>query len=152
MSLLVKRNGDAFPSLVDEFFNTDKFFAPLFPEFYGGLSKGFASKLPSANITESNSEFKIELAAPGLGKEDFKVEVNDDILTISAEKTGEKKEEKENIHRQEFSYTSFTRSFQLPQNAVSDKIEAKYENGLLKLTLPKKEISTSKPKKEIKVA
>ena len=99
-----------------------------------------------------NKNFKIELAAPGFDKKDFKVETDNGMLTISSEKEKEEKEDTENYRRREFSFSSFRRSFQLPENSIQDKIEAKYENGVLKLTLPKKEISISKPKKEIKIA
>jgi HSP20 family protein len=147
MSLLVKRSGNLFPSLVSDFFDTDLLSPELF-NFEGSM----VSNLPSVNITEGDKNFKIELAAPGFEKKDFKVETDNGMLTISSEKEKEDKEETDNYRRREFSYSSFRRSFQLPENSIQDKIEAKYENGVLKLTLPKKEISISKPKKEIKIA
>jgi HSP20 family protein len=147
MSLLVKRNGNLFPSLVSDFFDTDLLSPELF-NFEGSM----VSKLPSVNITEGDKNFKIELAAPGFEKKDFKIEADNGLLTISSEKEKEDKEETDNYRRREFFYSSFRRSFQLPENSIQDKIEAKYENGVLKLTLPKKEISISKPKKEIKIA
>ena len=106
----------------------------------------------ASDFEEREKEFRIELAAPGLEKKDFKVEVLNGNLTISAEKKEEKKEETKNYRRKEFSYNSFSRSFTLPDNCMHDKIDAKYENGILHLTLPKKEITVSKPKKEIKVS
>lgn len=153
MSLLVKRNRTALPSLVSDFFDTGKLFPSVFDvdanlfDFDGG-----SILVPDANIIENGKDFKIELAAPGLERKDFKVEVKDGILTISAEKKEEKKEEKENYKRREFSYNSFCRSFTLPENSVQDKIDAKYENGILRLTLPKKEVTISKPAKQIEVA
>jgi HSP20 family protein len=147
MSLLVKRSGNLFPSFVSDFFDTDLLSPELF-NFEGSM----VSNLPSVNITEGDKNFKIELAAPGFEKKDFKVETDNGMLTISSEKEKEDKEETDNYRRREFSYSSFRRSFQLPENSIQDKIEAKYENGVLKLTLPKKEISISKPKKEIKIA
>lgn len=149
MSLLVKRNGNLFPSLVNDFFDTDLVLRPSLFDFGGGLLK---NNLPSVNITEDEKTFKFELAAPGLEKKDFKVETDNGTLTISSEKEKESKEEKENYCRKEFSYSSFSRSFQLPDNSLPEKIDAKYENGVLKLTLPKKEVTISKPKKEIKVS
>ena len=113
---------------------------------------GLNANLPSANISEDEKAFKIELAAPGLEKKDFKVETDNGTLTISSEKQKEEKEERENYRRREFTFSSFSRSFQLPNNSVPEKIEAKYEGGILKLTLPKKEITPTKQKKEIKVA
>lgn len=153
MSLVkAKRNGDLFPKLVSNLFDTDLFTTPSLLDFEGGLSRlKMLTNFPSVNITENDKDFKIELAAPGLEKKDFKIETDNDTLTISSEKKEEKKEEKENYRRQEFSYESFSRSFQLPENSLPEKIEAKYENGLLQLTLPKKEVSVHKPKKEIKV-
>jgi HSP20 family protein len=107
---------------------------------------------PSVNISETDKEFKIELAAPGLKKEDFKVAVDKGILTISSEKQTEKTEEKKNYWKKEFSYNQFSRSFQLPENTLADKIDAKYENGILNVILPKKEVSVAEPQKEIKVS
>lgn len=147
MSLLVKRNGNFFPSVVSDLFDTD-LFSPELLNFEGSLP----SRIPSVNITEGDKNFKIELAAPGFEKKDFKIETDNGMLTISSEKEKEDKEESENYKRREFSYSSFRRSFQLPENSLQDKIEAKYENGVLKLTLPKKEVTVSKPKKEIKIA
>lgn len=150
---LVKTNGtrSLFPSLVDDFFATDPFFAPRLVDLNGSLN-GFLERMPSANITESNEAYKIQVAAPGLEKKDFKIEIENGLLTISAEKEKEEKEEKENYSRREFSYNSFSRSFSLPENSVADKLEAKYNDGILSLTLPKKEVTVTKPKKEIKVS
>jgi len=152
MSIVVKRNRNLFPEFFNNFFDTDVFELPSLVDFNGGLSSSLISKIPSANIAESNEDFKIEIAAPGFEKKDFKVHVDNNVLTISSEKEEETKEEEENYRRREFSYSSFERSFQLPENSIPDKIEAKYENGILQLTLPKKEVVVSKPKKEIKVA
>ncbi|HLP33706.1 MAG TPA: Hsp20/alpha crystallin family protein [Bacteroidia bacterium] len=154
MSLVLtkKRNGRAFPSLVNDFFNMDKFFSPSILDFDGSLLDYDNSLVvPEANIIENDKDYKIELAVPGLDKNDFKVEVQEGILSISAEKEEEKKEEDKNFRRREFSYNSFSRSFTLPENLVTDKIDAKYENGVLRLTLPKKEVTISKPVKQIKV-
>lgn len=152
MSLLVKRNESLFPSLVSDFFDTDLALRPSLFDFDGGLLRGFRNNLPDVNITEDEKNFKFELAAPGLEKKDFKVETDNGVLTISSEKEKESKEERENYFRREFSYRGFMRSFQLPENSLPEKIDAKYENGILRLTLPKKEVTISKPKKEIKVA
>ena len=155
MSLVLsrKRNGRTFPSLVNDFFNTDRFFGPSILDFNGGLLDLDKSLVvPEANIIENGKDFRIELAAPGLEKKDFKVEVQDGVLSISAEKKEEQKEETKNYRRREFSYNTFCRSFTLPDNLVTDKIDAMYENGVLRLTLPKKEVTISKPAKQIKVA
>ena len=92
------------------------------------------------------------MAAPGLERKDFKVEVENGMLCISSEKEEESKEEKKNYTRREYSYNSFSRSFTLPDNSLPDKINAKYENGVLHITLPKKEVTVQKLAKEIKVS
>ncbi|MGZ3920847.1 MAG: Hsp20/alpha crystallin family protein [Bacteroidia bacterium] len=145
-------NGNLFPKLVNDFFDTDFLRTPSIFDINSGLSGLGLSAVPSVNIAESEKDFAIELAAPGLEKKDFKVEVDNGILTVSSEKEREEEEERKNYRRKEYSYKSFSRSFDLPENSIPDKIDAHYENGILKLTLPKKEVTISKPKKEIKVA
>ncbi len=144
---LVKTNkkGSLFPSLVTNFFDNDNFLTNNWFE------NEFNQSLPALNIKEGTKEFSIEFAAPGYKKSDFKIALEGGLLTISAEKEEEKNEEKKHFTRKEFSYESFSRSLQVPENSLPDKIDAKYENGILKLTLPKKEITTANNKKEIKV-
>lgn len=94
--------------------------------------------MPAMNIKENDENFEIELAAPGFNKKDFEITIENEILHISAEKKVEKEEKEEDFTRKEFSYTSFTRSLTLPDNVNDeDKINAKYKNGILKLTLAK---------------
>lgn len=145
MTTLVKRNGVSLPTLVNDFFDNDFF------DLNGDFFKVGTKFNPSVNVSETDKDFKIEVAAPGLEKKDFKVEVDSGILTISAEKEEEAKEEKKNYSRREFSYSKFSRSFQVPDNSIPEKIDAKYENGILNILLPKKEVTVSKAKKEIKV-
>jgi HSP20 family protein len=141
------------PSLVSNFFDDGRLFPSVFDLETNLFDLDGGSLLvPNANIVENEKDFHIELAAPGLDRKDFKVEVDNGVLSISAKKEEEKKEEHKNYKRREFSYNSFSRSFTLPENCHSDKIDAKYENGLLKVTLPKKEVTVSKPVKEIKVS
>jgi HSP20 family protein len=152
MTLLRKKqNGDLIPSLTNDFFG-NRFFGTDLTDYERDFFNGGGIKVPLANVSETASEFKVDLSAPGLNREDFKVEIEDGALVISAEKEEEKKEEKENYKRQEFSYNSFSRSFQLPENVSEDKINAKYENGMLHISIPKKEVSAPKAKKAIKVA
>lgn len=147
-----KRSGRAFPNLVNDFFNNDRFFGPSILDFNSNLlNLDDSLVVPEANIIENGKDYKIELAVPGLEKKDFKVEVLDGVLSISAEKEEEKKEEDKNFRRREFSYNSFCRSFTLPDNLVTGNIDAKYENGVLRLTLPKKEATILNPAKQIKV-
>lgn len=144
-----KRNGRLFPKFMDDFFNNDRFlldFNGAFPEV------NFQNVLPEANIVENNKEYQIELAAPGLDKKDFNIEMKNGMLTISAEREEETKSEDKNYLSREFSYSSLYRSFVLPDNVIDEKIDAKYENGVLKLKLPKSEVSIAEPVKHIKVS
>ena len=148
---LIKRNGSALtqlPLLFDDFFNRD---------FFNWDLSNFSdtnTTIPKVNIKETPENFEVEVAAPGMDKNDFKVELDGNVLTISSEKT---KQETENdkgskYFRREFSYESFQRTFNLEKDVVdSDKIEAKYNNGLLQLTIPKKEEAKQKPPKQILV-
>lgn len=100
---------------------------------------GRAATVPPVNITETPNEYKVSLAAPGIKKEDFKIDVDGNMLTISAEKE-EKTEEKEDKYtRREFNYTTFSRSFTMPDDVQFDKVDARYVDGVLELMLPKKE-------------
>lgn len=111
--------------------------------------------IPAANIKETENEFELEMAVPGMKKEDFKIELNNGMLSISSEKQSEnetKDENGKNITRKEFSYQSFCRSFTLPDMVETDKISAKYENGLLSLNIPKRMEAKQKPQKQIAVS
>jgi HSP20 family protein len=132
MTLAKWKKDDVFPS----------YFPSLFDDFFGrdvinGLATG--TTLPAVNINEEKDHFEIEVAAPGMKKEDFTLNLENNILTISAEK--EEKEEKKDkkLTRKEFSFTSFQRSFTLPDSVNSENIQATYKDGVLLLTLPKKE-------------
>jgi HSP20 family protein len=133
---------NTFPNLFDTFFNDiDRMEKP-----------SFSNTLPSVNVVENDEKFRIELAAPGLTREDFKVNVHEDVLTISSEKKTEDAENKENYTRREFGYASFKRSFNLPETVDSDNIAATYNEGILNVTLPKKEEAKPKEPKTIEVA
>lgn len=108
-------------------------------------------RVPSANVIENEKEFVIELAVPGMNRDDFHVDVENGQLIISSEKKAEKVEEKENYTRKEFNYNSFSRSFMLPDAIDPEKIKAKYENGLLRLLLPKKPEAMKLRKKAITI-
>jgi HSP20 family protein len=123
----------AFPSLFDDFFK------PWNELFEGSRGWGRASTVPAVNIVENGKAYNLALAAPGLKKEDFRIDVYDDLLTISAEKQERKEEKDERYTRREYNYSSFLRSFPLPEDIKQDAIEAWYEDGVLKLELPKKE-------------
>jgi len=124
--------------LFDEIFNS-------FPSTWGADSnKG--SNTPKVNIHETKDAYLLDLSAPGLNKEDFKVNAENGLLTISFEKKEESKSEDVKTIKREFSYGGFTRSFSLDDKIDVESIEAKYENGVLKLTLPKKEEVKITPK------
>lgn len=152
MSLLQKRknrNGSLFPSLRNEPL-ANRFFIPrLFDVGDDFFNEGVS--VPPANITETNKDFRLELSVPGFKKEDFTIDVESGLLTISSEKEEESKTDDKNYRRREFSYSSFSRTFQLPENSDENTINAKYENGMLQIIIPKKEVTVAKPKKQIKV-
>src|SRR4051812_27311044 len=129
MSNLARRNRDINPWR--DFLNLD--------EFLGNNWAGRSNQLPAVNISENEKCYNVEVVAPGFKKEDFKVKVDDDILTISAETKNETTEEGKNKEytRREYSSSSFTRSFQLPDNVKDDSISASYQDGILKLEMPK---------------
>lgn len=144
--LKTNKNESWFPSVFGDFFDTDKFFDSSW------LKNNFTQSLPAVNIKETNKEFDIEFAAPGFNKEDFKISIDDHVLSVTAEKKHEKMNEGDKYTRKEFSYNSFSRTFTIPENVIADKLEAKYNDGILKLCIPKKEETKGSPKKEIKVA
>ncbi len=148
---LLKRNGNLLnqlPVLFDDFINRDT--------FNWGLSNFSNSNttIPAVNIKETNESYHVEVAAPGMLKSDFKVELEGNLLTISSEKRDEKEEvEGEKYTRREFSYQAFQRSFTLPKEVVDvDKIQAKYEDGMLQLLIPKKEEAKQKAPRLIQIS
>lgn len=146
MSTLVKtnrKNGFVPSPLLDDFFTKDLF-------DWAGWSNDTTS--PSVNIVETNEAFKVEMAAPGMNKEDFHVELDNDTLTIQAEVSTENKEESERFTRREFNYQTFKRSFYLPNTVEADQIHATYKEGILRLEIPKKEEAKRKPIKTIKIS
>ena len=147
---IIKRNSSfpAMNSIFDDLFNKDL--------INWGLVNNSATNttLPSVNIRENNDNFVVEMAAPGMTKEDFKIELDGNLLTISSEKEDRNEmKDGERYTRQEFSYQSFQRSFQLPKDVVdADKIQARYESGVLNLVIPKKEHAKQKPPRMIEIA
>ena len=143
---LAKRNENYFPSFFDRFFNNE-----LMDWNLSNFSSTNTS-LPAVNVKENENEFLIEVAAPGMDKKDFNIKIHNNVLTVSSEKKDEKEEKNEKFTRKEFSYQSFQRSFTVAENAVdSEKITAGYSNGILRITLPKREEVKPKPLKEIKI-
>ncbi len=121
----------------------------LFNDFFNQFetsAKGTAANIPAVNIHETNDAFHLDLVAPGLKKEDFKVSLEKGLLTISYEKKTEVENKDYKTHRREFNFASFKRSFNVDDKINADSIEAKYDNGILKLLLPKKEEVKVSPK------
>lgn len=144
----VEKTRSSWPTLFDGGWMEKFFNAPL-DEFF---NLGKVINVPAVNVSETDKEFKLCIAAPGLDKGDFKVEVVEDMLTISAEKEREEKEEKEGrFNRREYNYNSWSRSFTLPEGCMADKIDAKYEHGELKILIPKSEVKVSRKIKNISV-
>ena len=130
MANLTKTNAGLYANPWKDFFDIG---------FFGPKPQSTAS-LPAVNICEDEKDYTVEVVSPGFKKEDFKIAVNDDILTISAENKNESKDGNgKEYSRREYSYTSFTRSFRLPENAKDDALAAKYSDGILKISIPKTE-------------
>lgn len=137
-------NANLFPSIFSDLFDTDRFFA--------GLSgRDTDSWLPAVNIRENEKGYEIDLAVPGLNKEDIKMEIEDHTLIVSAEKEKKKEEEKKDYLRREYKYDAFSRSFSLPDNADEDNIESSYRDGILKVVVAKKAAAPQSSKKVLTV-
>lgn len=141
MTLIKWQHRNPLTDMVSNLFDND------LGDFFG---KRFSD--PAANIIENNDAFQLHIAAPGMNKEDFKIDLENNILTISAEVEDAKREEGKNYSRKEFYYGSFSRAFTLPKTIDTDKITADYENGILKIALPKKDEARVEMKKEIKIS
>jgi HSP20 family protein len=141
---------NSWPVLLNNLFNRDSFNEGNL-DFFDQRSSLIT---PAVNIKETTQSFGIEMLAPGLAKENFKIEVNGNELVVSAEKRTENESHEEgNYHKKEFSFESLKRSFTLPENIVDiDKINARYVEGILYLEIPKKEEALPKPAKRIQIA
>jgi len=133
---LIRRTSDNWPSLVDELFSSE-----FFPRF----------TYREAGRSENKDNYKIDVAAPGLDKNDFKVNLDGNLLTVSSEKEMKNEINEEDYLRREFSYSSFSRCFNLPDTADADNIKASHKDGVLSLVIPKKK-ETIKPVKDIKIS
>jgi len=148
---LAKRNGNlsnTLPNLFDDFFSRDLF------DWGNSNFSMQGTTLPAVNVKETPENFVVEMAAPGMTKDDFKIELNNNMLTITSERRDEREEkEGEKYNKKEFSYQSFQRSFQLSKEAVdADNIQAKYDNGVLRLLIPKREEIKQKPARLINIS
>jgi HSP20 family protein len=149
MSIIRRNHFPTMSHLFDDFFTRD---------LAGwGLNNNSETNttIPAVNIRETNDNFEVEMAAPGMNKEDFKVELDGNQLTISSERKNEQQQndEQQRYSRQEFSYESFQRTFSLPKDVVdAERIQAKYNNGVLHLTIPKKEEVKKRPPRMIEIS
>ena len=148
MSLIKRENySPTWSNFFNDFLNRD---------WYDWSNQNYSitnTTIPSVNIKENENEFEVEMAAPGMAKDDFRIELNNNVLSISSEKQSEhESSDGKNVTRREFSYQSFSRSFTLPAIVETDKISAKYTNGILRVNIPKKEEAKPKPLKQIQVS
>ena len=139
MRIVKYNNNNVFPSLINEFFNDD----------FGMNVLNRSHSVPSVNSFENNDSFEIDLAVPGMKKEDFTIELNDKVLVISSETSNTMENDKMRLN--EFNFSSFQRSFRVPDSVDQDNIKANYKNGILKIKLPKRKESISKPNRVINI-
>lgn len=133
-------------NVADNFFGTS-IFDDLFENNFNYLNVS----VPAVNIAEGNENFRLEIAAPGLEKDDYKIALNNDLLTVSSERKNEKETKNEKFVKKEFSYSNFSRSFVLPDSVNSDLINASYKNGILSIVIPKKTEAVAKEPRQISI-
>ena len=124
----------------------------LFDDNFFPVLQSRSNSMPAVNIRENEKSYILDLAVPGLDKKDLKIDINEDVLTISSESKHETEENKEGYKRKEFSYSSFCRSFYIPENVSRDKIEANYKDGILTVGLPKQEEEKSRVSRQINIS
>lgn len=140
--LPVIRTRGFYPNWIEEFFGND------YAENYNEMSN---YAVPSVNVTEHHDDFLVEVAAPGMKKEDFRIELDNKMLKITSEKKNEEEKQDHKVLRREFNYCAFKRTFILPDTVEAEKIDAKHEDGILKIRIPKREEAKVKPVKEIEI-
>jgi len=140
---MIARINKTNPSIFDDFFGMDQY-----PAHY--RRNGFKT-LPAVNISEGENEFTIEVAAPGLEKKDFKIDLDNDSLTIASVREDKNEESQDQYTRREFRYNSFSRSFTLPETVDAESISASHKNGVLNVSIPKKEEAKAKPARQITI-
>jgi HSP20 family protein len=130
------------PFYMPDLFNDD--FLPVF--------SNRTNSMPSVNIREDEKFYNLELAVPGIDKKDLKIDINEDVLTVSSEASNESEENSDGYKRKEFSYSSFCRSFYIPENVNREKIEANYKDGVLTVGLPKQEEDKNKISRQVSIS
>ncbi len=141
---LIRKFNDNYPtfrSWMDDFFDTVD----------TSVNKFSSQNVPAVNVIEHEDYFRIDFAAPGLQKSDFKINLDNNVLCVKSEKENSTEDVKENYTRQEFSYTAFQRTFTLPDSANSDKVTAEYKDGILSINIAKKEEAKVKPARDIEI-
>lgn len=141
---MLRKNRASFPSLIDEFLGRD-----LMDSVFAGET-GIST--PAVNVVETADDFRIEVAAPGLDKKDFQIDLDGRMLTISSQKEFKNEEKNERYMRREFSYSGFSRSFSLPESVNAEKIKANHKDGILLINIPKREEAKQKPPKQISIS
>ncbi len=139
---LIKTSNELIPTFFDDFFGRDWFL---------NNNENFSNSMPAVNIAENSDQYEVEMAAPGLNKKDFKIELDNQLLTISYHVNNEVENKDANYTKREFYHNSFKRSFTLPETVERDKIQANYSNGILKVFIPKKEAAKQKPSSLISI-
>ena len=128
------------------------FLSNLFDDDFFPVLTGRNSSMPAVNIKEDEKRFTLELAVPGIDKKDLKIDINEDVLTISHETKNESEQNADGYKRKEFSYSSFCRSFYIPENVNKEKIGASYKDGILTVELPKQEEEKNKISRQVKIS
>jgi HSP20 family protein len=135
---------------------TRKTFRPFFPSLFDDdfftVNTSRPNSMPAVNIREDENNYFLELAVPGMDKKNLKIDINEDVLTISSESQNENEESKDGYTRKEFSYSSFVRSFYIPENVNRDQIQANYKEGILTVSFPKHEEDKKKLTREVKIS
>ena len=136
---------------------TRRSFRPFYmPNFFDDdflpMLSNRTSSMPSVNIREDENNYNLDLAVPGINKDDLKIDINEDVLTVSSENKSEKEENKDGYKRKEFSYSSFCRSFYIPENVNRDNIEANYKDGVLSVFLPKQKEDKTRLTRQITIS
>lgn len=124
----------------------------IFDDDYFPVMPGKTTSMPAVNIREDEKGFILDLAVPGIDKKSLKIDIDEDLLTISSESKNESEESRDGYKRKEFSFSSFCRSFQIPENVSKDKIGANYKDGILSISLPKYEEEKQKISRQVKIS
>jgi HSP20 family protein len=132
--------------------NFRPFFPSLFDDDFYTINTSRPNSLPAVNIREDDKSYFLELAVPGMEKKDLRIDIDEDVLTISSETKNEAEDKRDGYTRKEFSFSSFVRSFYIPENVDRDSIQAGYNEGILTVSFPKQEIEKKKLTKEVKIS